>query len=123
MRSFYERLVFPYLVYNKERTSLFPKQIGTGFIYTMNVDEAHLPKTDYQQHFSMMHKLAERIFGKSESLYVTDTKQFEDYSRYVSGLFNPEAKLKRHKDVFPEDCRKAYELGVRLTEQSPQQTD
>ncbi|MCK4985328.1 MAG: flavodoxin family protein, partial [Desulfobacterales bacterium] len=40
MRSFMERLLFPYRPYADERDprqSLFPKKIPTGFIYTMNV--------------------------------------------------------------------------------------
>ena len=122
MRSFYERLIYPYLVYNKEHASLFPKRIGTGFIYTMNADEARL-KNDYQRHFSMMRKLADHFLGKSESLYVTDTKQFDDYSKYVSDLFDSKAKCRRHEDVFPADCGKAYELGAHLAEQSLAVTD
>ena len=39
MRSFLERLVFPYLVYDREHSSLFPKKISTAFIYTMGADE------------------------------------------------------------------------------------
>ena len=38
MRSFLERLVFPYLVYDGAST-LFPRKINTGFIYTMNMTE------------------------------------------------------------------------------------
>jgi multimeric flavodoxin WrbA len=39
MRSFLERLVFQYLTYTDPPGSLFPKQIKTGFIYTMGVPE------------------------------------------------------------------------------------
>jgi hypothetical protein len=55
-----------------------------------------------------------RIFGSSESLSVTDTLQFDDYSKYVSSSFNPEEKIKRRKEVFPLDCEKAFEMGVRF---------
>ncbi len=55
-----------------------------------------------------------RIFGSCESMFVTDTLQFDDYSKYVSTLFDP-AEKKKHRDVqFPKDCKKAYELGARL---------
>ena len=30
-----------------------------------------------------------RIFGSCESMFVTDTLQFDDYSKYVSTLFDP----------------------------------
>ena len=39
MRSFLERLLFPYFTYTDPPQSLFPKKIPTGFIYTMNVTE------------------------------------------------------------------------------------
>ena len=40
--------------------------------------------------------------------------QVGDYSRYHLAGFDAEAKKIRHETVFPEDCRKAYELGVKL---------
>ena len=55
-----------------------------------------------------------RIFGSCESMFVTDTLQFDDYSKYVSTLFNPEEKKKHRDEQFPKDCKKAYELGSRL---------
>ena len=40
MRSFMERLLFPYLTYTQPPGSLFGRKIRTAFIYTMNVSEA-----------------------------------------------------------------------------------
>ena len=37
MRSFMERLLFPYFTYTAPPQSLAPKQMPTGFIYTMNI--------------------------------------------------------------------------------------
>jgi hypothetical protein len=45
---------------------------------------------------------------------VTDTLQFDDYTKYVSSGFDPEAKARRRREVFPEDCKKAFEMGKRL---------
>ena len=59
----------------------------------------------------------ERLFGSSESLYVTDTYQFDDYSKYVSTRFNVEEKTKRRDEEFPKDCRKAFDMGVRFAQQ------
>jgi hypothetical protein len=56
-----------------------------------------------------------RVFGNCEVLLSTDTLQFPDYSKYVSTLFDPVAKAKRHEEVFPEDCARAYELAAKLT--------
>jgi multimeric flavodoxin WrbA len=114
MRSFLERLVFPYLVYDPERSTLFPKKIPVGFIYTMGAEEARVKEMGYEMQFRLTEMLLARVFGTCESLLVTDTLQFDDYSKYVSSAFDPEAKAQRHRTVFPEDCRKAFALGKRL---------
>ena len=54
------------------------------------------------------------LFGSSESLCSYDTYQFEDYSKVVADLFDAEVKAKRREEVFPIDCEKAFEMGVRL---------
>lgn len=115
MRSFMERLFYPYAVYDKVHTSLFKRRIRVGFIYTMNVPDQMLKTEGYGLEF--LQQAAERTFGPMEALYVTDTYQFDDYSKYVVLLFDPEAKAKRREEHFyPIDCRNAYEMGVRLTQ-------
>jgi multimeric flavodoxin WrbA len=114
MRSFLERLVFPYLVYDPERSTLFPKKIPLGFIYTMGADEGRVKEMGYEMQFRLTEMLLARVFGTCESLLVTDTLQFDDYSKYVSSAFDPAAKAQRHREVFPEDCKKAFEMGKRL---------
>jgi len=49
--------------------------------------------------------------------FVEKSGVFDDYSKYAAGRFDAEAKRKRHEEVFPEDCRKAYELGKKLAQQ------
>lgn len=39
MRSFMERLLFPYLTYTPDHASIFPRKILTALLYTMNVTE------------------------------------------------------------------------------------
>jgi hypothetical protein len=55
-----------------------------------------------------------RVLGSCEVLLCTDTYQFDDYSKYVSTRWDPAVKARRRKDVFPQDCERAYELGARL---------
>ncbi len=112
MRSFLERLIFPYLVYDPERSSLFKKKIPVGFIYTMGAPENRIKEAGYEQQFKLMDMILKRIFGASESLVVTDTYQFDDYSMYVATGMDSEAKAKRRREVFPTDCQKAYEMGA-----------
>lgn len=114
MQSFMERLVFPYLTYTDPPESLFPKKIPAGFIYTMGVPEKLMKEIGYMQRFENIGLFLTRIFGSSEMLFSFDTYQFDDYSKIVATRFNPEEKLKRRKEVFPKDCRKAFEMGARL---------
>ncbi len=114
MRSFMERLLFPYLVYNANHSTLFTREIKTGLIYTMNVQEGLMKQMGYDRSLSLVETVMARIFGESESLFVYDTYQFDDYSKYESTLFDVEAKAKRRKEEFPKDCQKAFDLGVRF---------
>ena len=43
----------------------------------------------------------------------TDTLQLKDYSKtdWPWSMFDPEDKQKRHETVFPEECRKAFDMG------------
>jgi multimeric flavodoxin WrbA len=118
LRSFLERLVFQYLAYDKGHTSLFKNKVKTGFIYTMNVSQDKMLKIGYEQHFKITEGAVGRIFGSVESLCVTDTLQFADYSKYVADMFDHAAKAKRRLEVFPEDCKKAYEMGIRFAQPS-----
>jgi multimeric flavodoxin WrbA len=114
MRSFLERLVFPYLVYDTNRTSLFPKKLPVGFIYTMGANEKFIKDLSIDQHVKINEMILGMIFGLSESLMVMDTYQFNDYSNYVNS-FDVEEKAKRRREVFPIDCEKAFEMGVKFT--------
>ena len=113
-RALMERLWFPYNPYAKDRRSLFPRSIKTALIYTMNVPEVLLEAFGYPRLFEMSRGLMARHFGACELLLCTDTYQFTDYDRYEHGLFDQEAKAQRRAEVFPEDCRRAYDLGARL---------
>lgn len=114
MKSFIERLIFPYLVYDENHSSLFPNRIPIGLIYTFGVTEQKLQQTGWIESLKYNEFLLERFIGKTESIYVTDTYQFDDYSKYVSSAFDSDVKLKRRKEVFPEDCKRAFELGKRM---------
>ncbi|MBE6066087.1 MAG: flavodoxin family protein [Clostridium lundense] len=114
MRSFLERLFFQYLVYDKERTILTPKKISTAFIYTMNVPEDFINEVGYEEKFKKYEDLFQRFFGSSQSLIAADTLQFNDYSKYVSTMFNAEEKAKTRKELFPIDCQKAFDMGAKL---------
>ncbi len=116
MRSFVERLVFQYLVYDGAYSAIAPKKIPVAVAYTMNISEARLTEWGYDRMFSAFEGPLKRTFGSVESLAVTDTLQFDDYSRYVATAFDEGAKQERRRTVFPSDCEKARQMGVRLAE-------
>jgi len=118
-RSFLERLMFPYSVYDPQRSTLFGRKIRTGFIYTAGAPEEAVKERGFDRNAQGTEQAMERIFGSCETLFVTDTCQFDDYSKYVSTAFKPEEKRKRRDGEFPKDCRKAYELGARLVRRTP----
>lgn len=113
-RAFLERLVFPYINYSDYTKGFFPKRINTAMIYTMNVPEDLLKQFGYTRMFGTAKRTLERSFGACELLVSTDTMQFDDYDKYEAKNFDKEAKAKRHAEVFPKDCKKAFELGVRM---------
>lgn len=115
MRSFLERLIFPYLVYDGAST-LFPRKINTGFIYTMNMTETMLQsgRWGFDKQAGETERFLKRIFGASESLMVTDTYQFDDYAKIFAPQFDAAHKAKRRQEVFPLDCQKAFEMGARF---------
>ncbi len=113
MRSFFERFLFQYLNYDDYSKPLSPKK-KTAWIFTMNCPEAMFPQVGYRELFQRYENWMKLYFGHCETLLATDTMQVRDYSRYHLGMFDGEAKRLRHETVFPEECRKAYELGVKL---------
>ncbi|MEL7642277.1 MAG: flavodoxin family protein [Solidesulfovibrio sp.] len=118
-RSFLERLCFPYLTYTPGYAAIFPRKIPTALVYTMNIPEAAVPQWGYDIFMERMRGVMARTFGACELLLATDTMQFDDYDKYLSTVWDAAAKRKRHEEVFPEDCAKAFALGERLTEPVP----
>ncbi len=114
MRSFMERLLFPYLAYTPDRASIAPKRISTALVYTMNVPEEEMPAVYQDSSVAASQGIMTRIFGSCEVLLCTDTYQFDDYSKYVSTRWDPAVKARRRAEVFPQDCERAHELGARL---------
>ncbi|MGY0373339.1 flavodoxin family protein [Clostridium sp. JNZ J1-5] len=118
MRSFLERFMFQYLVYDTAYSSLFRKKVSTAFIYTMNVNNDRMKDSGYDELFKYLEMVMKRLFGSSESLIVNDTYQFDDYSKYVATLFDEKKKAKVREEQFPKDLQEAFNMGVRFTRQA-----
>jgi len=113
MKSFWERLIFPYVSYELKPSS-FGKKIKTAFIYTMNVPYIALPIFGYNKIFRKNGKQLKATFGSSSSLISTSTYQFDNYDKYAISIINGKKRLKRRETVFLKDCEKAFLLGKKL---------
>ncbi len=113
MRCFLERFVFPFVAYSKTET-VEHKKMPLAYIYTMNASEEisyQIGYHDLHDHFEMG---LERMFSKPEHLYVYETYQFKDYSRYVSDSFDEKERRHIRKTQFPKDLESAFEIGKRI---------
>ena len=117
-RAFLERLQFPYLNYTDYDKPYYPKRIPMGLIYTMNVPETLLEPLHYPTIFKRTQVVLARHFGTCELLLSTNTTQYSDYDKYETG-FDKNDKARHREAHFEEDCRKAFDLGTRLTQGCP----
>ena len=115
-KMFLERL-YPYLNY-RDLSSNFPKKINVGLIYTMGVTDQEMILFD--QHIQINQIMFSILFGSVETLVSTDTFHVKDYSKIVADALEVlvDRKLKHQRDVFPEDCNKAFEMGARFAKES-----
>ncbi|GFZ31933.1 flavodoxin [Clostridium zeae] len=118
MRSFLERFLFQYLTYDENHTVIFDRKLPIGLVYTMNVQSEHMKLVGYEQKFKNTEDMMKRFFGVAESLFINDTYQFDDYSKYVSSMFDEKHKAQIRDEQFPKDLKKAFELGTRLVQQT-----
>ena len=110
-RALYERLIFQNLTYNMETPCCNAHPVPVLLIMTSNA-----PDTMYSGLLSGYQQTLSRFVGPAEVLVSGDTLQLKDYSRtdWQWSMFDADAKKKRHDEVFPQECRKAFELGAAL---------
>jgi multimeric flavodoxin WrbA len=116
MRSLIERLVFPFYTYTDPPASLFPGKTRVGILYAFGATEEMAIQLGWDQSFNETGAMMGRVLGPAETLQVYDTLQFDDYSKYVAPRFDPVQKAARRRDIFPQDCRRAFEMGARLVQ-------
>ena len=112
-RALYERLIFQSLTYNIETPCCSQRRVPVLLIMTSNA-----PDTYYADRMRGYQQTFERFVGPTEILISGDTLQLKDYSRtdWPWTMFDPEKKRRRHETVFPQECRKAFDMGLALAE-------
>lgn len=112
-RALYERLIFQNLTYSAETPCCNAHPVPVLLIMTSNA-----PNTMYTGLLETYRQTLDRFVGPARVLVSGDTLQLKDYSRtdWPWTYFDPEAKKARHETVFPEEMKKAFELGKALAE-------
>ena len=120
-RAFLERLAFPVYSYHYEDGKPLvcrDKVIETANIFTMNCPEEMMKDVGYPTLLEANTQALAGVFGASETLYVCNTYQFPDYSRYDMTLFTEEEKRAYRDAHFATDLANAHDLGKRLVERA-----
>lgn len=112
-RALYERLIFQNLTYNLQSPCCNEHPIPVLLIMTSNA-----PDTAYVDLMAGYRQSLNRFVGPTEVLISGDTLQLKDYGKtdWEWSMFNPQAKMERHETVFPEEMKKAFEMGAALIE-------
>lgn len=110
-RALYERLIFQNLTYNRENPCCNAHSVPVLLIMTSNA-----PDNMYTDLMNSYQQTLSSFVGPCNVLVSGETLQLKDYGKtdWPWTLFDPEARQKRHEEVFPLECKKAYELGTAL---------
>lgn len=114
LQGFLERFLFQYFVYDSDYSSLAPKKMPIGFIYTMNVTKEAMQELNYQASLQYTEFFAEKIFTKPQTAYAFNTYQFDDYSKYKVECFSESEKAAYRSSQFQLDCEKSFRLGASI---------
>ena len=110
-RALYERLIFQNLTYNLETPCCNSRSVPVLLVMTSNA-----PDTSYLGILQNYRQTLSRFVGPTKTFVAGNTLQLKDYGKtdWPWTMFDPVAKQKRHEEVFPQECQKAFELGSAL---------
>ncbi len=110
-RALYERLVFQNLTYNRETPCCNTHPVPVLLIMTSNA-----PDTAYSRLIQNYQQTMSAFVGPTEVLVSGDTLQLKDYSKtdWPWSMFDPQAKQRRRETVFPDEMKKAFDMGAAL---------
>ena len=114
VRALYERLIFQSLTYKKEFRSYNEKQIPVLMIMTSNAPEAAYGNIGYDKMLERYQNNLGAFVGPTRVLISSETLQVHDYDRYNWTMFDPESRKHRHETVFPDDLKKAFDMGAEM---------
>lgn len=111
MRTFLERLAFPWLSYN-DYSLKAPKKMPVVLIETMN----GLPERNNSNGYGSMEYCIKGALGEPKQLIAYNTYQVKNYDRFELGGFSEEAKRQYRDENWEKDLQKAYDAGKQMAE-------
>ena len=111
MRSFLERLSFPWLSY-ADYSMTAVKQFPVVLIETMN----GTPERNNSNGFGSIEHCIARALGQLQRIVAYNTCQVKDYSRYELAGFSEDAKHHWRDAHWEEDLQKAFDAGRQIAE-------
>ena len=111
MRTFLERLAFPWLSYN-DYSMTAPKKMPVILIETMN----GTPERNNSNGYGSMEYCISAALGEPERVVAYNTYQVKDYSRFELAGFSEEMKRQYRDEHWEEDLQKAFDAGKRMAE-------
>ena len=112
MRTFLERLAFPWLSYN-DYSMTAPKRMPVVLVTTMN----GLPERNNSNGFGSMTYCISAALGEPRYLTAYNTYQVNNYDRFELAGFSEEAKRKWRDEHWGNDLQKAFEAGREISNQ------
>ena len=111
MRTFLERLAFPWLSYN-DYSLTAPKRMPVVLVVTMNGTRERNNSNGY----GTMEPCINVALGKTEYLIAYNTYQVKNYNNFELAGFSEEAKREYRNEHWEQDLQKAFEAGKRMAE-------
>ena len=113
-RALFERLVFCCLSYDGGN-GYFNGRVNVGLVYTMNSPKKYFDRVMKASFAGTEETLGLMLKGSVHALSAFETLQVEDYSKYNMAMFDEKARKEGREKRFPEDLKKAYDLGFELS--------
>ncbi len=111
MRTFLERLAFPWLSYN-DYSNTAPKRMPVVLIETQNGTKEYNNCNGY----GTMEYCISQALGEPEKLIAYNTYQVKNYNNYELAGFSEEAKRQYRDAHWEDDLQQAYNAGKRMAE-------
>jgi multimeric flavodoxin WrbA len=115
LRSFLERLLFPWLSYDDGSCNA-PRRVPTAFLYTMNGGPEHAAYMRPNQEAN--ERLVAMFLQPPERVEAFRTVQVADYSRYAMAMLDPDAHLAWRAAHWESDLAAAHAAGRRMAEKA-----